>query len=278
VSEERDIAAMRRVIAMTGVTFPRGLLGPEAMDLAAAIGAGAPDRAEVDALVKVVATAQWPILQGPVAAALARAYRPDDAADDRSLAVAEEFAADADPENPLSLALAERAGLDLAAVRARALDRLEALAATQADGPDRPEALVALATATGRLVVDLLDLDPDDFAAEIADYADAGADAEVATPRLVRATGDDEIREWAREAIQSLEVPAPPSALAAVKRMADGPVPEDPADDVLWTAAMVVLAEDAIDLATAASAGDGGGTDSDDGIADLGDLLGDDED
>ena len=99
----------------------------------------------------------------------------------------------------------------------------------------------------------------------------------MATPRLVRATGDDEIREWAREAIQSLEVPAPPSALASVKRMADGPVPEDPAADVLWTAAMVVLAEDAIDLATAASAGQGGDADADDGIADLGDLLGDDE-
>jgi hypothetical protein len=277
VSTERDIAAMRRVIAMTGVTFPRGLLGPDAMDLAAAIGAGAPDRGEVDSLVKVVAAAQWPILQGPVAAALARADRPDDAADDRSLAVAEEFAADADPENPLSLALAERAGLDLAAVRARALDRLEALAATLADGPESAEALIALATATGRLVVDLLDLDPDDFAPEIADYAEAGTDAEVATPRLVRATGDDEIREWAREAIQSLEVPAPPSALASVKRMADGPVPEDPAADVLWTAAMVVLAEDAIDLATAASAGQGGDADADDGIADLGDLLGDDE-
>ena len=277
MSTERDIAAMRRVIAMTGVTFPRGLLGPDAMDLAAAIGAGAPDRGEVDSLVKVVAAAQWPILQGPVAAALARADRPDDAADDRSLAVAEEFAADADPENPLSLALAERAGLDLAAVRARALDRLEALAVTLADGPERADALIALATATGRLVVDLLDLDPDDFAPEIADYAEAGTDAEVATPRLVRATGDDEIREWAREAIQSLEVPAPPSALASVKRMADGPVPEDPAADVLWTAAMVVLAEDAIDLATAASAGQGGDADADDGIADLGDLLGDDE-
>jgi hypothetical protein len=58
VSTERDIAAMRRVIAMTGVTFPRGLLGPDAMDLAAAIGAGAPDRGEVDSLVKVVAAAQ----------------------------------------------------------------------------------------------------------------------------------------------------------------------------------------------------------------------------
>lgn len=276
MSRDRDMPAMRRVIAMTGVTFPRGLLGPEAMDLAALIGAGSPDRSEVDALMHRVAEAQWPVLQGPVAAALARADRPDDPADDRSLAVAEEFAADADPGNPLALALAERAGLDLAAVRARALDRLEVLAAAQADGADRPEALIALATATGRIVVDLLDLDPDDFAPEIAEYADAAASAEIATPRLARATGDLEIREWARDAITTLEVPAPPSALAAVRRMADGPVPDDPADDVLWTAAMVVLAEDAIDLATAAAPDDGAPTDDADGLADLDDLLGDD--
>jgi hypothetical protein len=275
VSTERDMAAMRRVIAMTGLSFPRGLLGSEATELAAAIGAGAPDRAEVDALIGQVATAQWPVLQGPMAAALSRADRPDDAADDRSLAVAEGFAADADPYNPLALALAERAGLDLAAARARALDRLEALAATQGTEPDRPEALVALATATGRIVVDLLDLDPEDFGPEISDYADAGTSAEAATPRLARATGDDEIRQWARDSLRDLEVPAPPSALAAVRRMAGGPIPEDPADDVVWVATVIVLAEDAIDMATA---GGSGGADGDEpeGLADIGDLLGDD--
>ncbi len=269
------MAAMRRVIAMTGLSFPRGLLGSEATELAAAIGASAPDREEVDALIRQVATAQWPVLQGPMAAALSRADRPDDAADDRSLAVAEEFAADADPYNPLALALAERAGLDLAAARARALDRLEALAATQGTEPDRPEALVALATATGRIVVDLLDLDPEDFGPEIADYADAGTSAEAATPRLARATGDDEIRQWARDSLRDLEVPAPPSALAAVRRMAGGPIPEDPADDVVWVATVIVLAEDAIDMATA---GGSGGADGDEpeGLADIGDLLGDD--
>ena len=270
------MAAMRRVIAMTGLAFPRGLLGPEATELAAAIGAGAPDRDEVDALIKAVAMAQWPVLQGPMAAALSRADRPDDAADDRSLAVAEEFAADADPYNPLSLALAERAGLDLAASRARALDRLEALAATQGTDPDRPEALVALATATGRIVIDLLDLGPEDFGPEIAAYADVGASVEEATPRLARSTGDDEIREWARESLRDLEAPAPPSALASVRRMADGPVPEDPADDVVWVATVIVLAEEAIDLATTEAQagvddGDGSG-----GLADLGDLMGDD--
>lgn len=275
MSTERDMAAMRRVIAMTGLSFPRGLLGPEAMQLAAAIGSGAPDRAEVDGLIRQVATAQWPVLQGPMAAALARADRPDDAADDRSLAVAEEFAADADPHNPLVLALAERAGLDLAAARARAQDRLEALAGTQGTEPGRPEALVALATAAGRIVVDLLDLDPEDFAPEISDYADAGTSAEAATPRLVRATGDDEIRAWAREAVLGLDVPAPPMALASVKRMAEGPVPEDPADDVLWTAAMVVLAEDTIDMATAEQAAAAAEGDAPDGLADLGDLLDD---
>ncbi|MGB1377044.1 MAG: hypothetical protein ACPG7S_04370, partial [Miltoncostaeaceae bacterium] len=180
-----------------------------------------------------------------------RADRPEDPGDDRALAVAEQFAADADPGNPLALALAERAGLDLAAVRARALDRLEALAAVQGADPGRPEALVALATTAGRSVVDLLDLDPEDFAPEIADYADASTPADEATPRLARATGDAEVREWAREAVRGLEVPAPPAALAAVRRMADGPPPEDPADDVLWTAAIIVLAEDAIDMATA---------------------------
>ena len=276
MSTERDMAAMRRVIAMTGLSFPRGLLGPEATALAAAIGAGAPDRAEVDALIKQVATAQWPVLQGPMAAALSRAGRPEDAADDRSLAVAEEFAADADPYNPLALALAERAGLDLAASRARALDRLEVLAATQGTEPGRPEALVALATATGRIVVDLLDLDPEDFGPEIPDYADAGTSAEAATPRLARATGDDEIRQWARDSLRDLDVPAPPSALAAVRRMAEGPTPEDPADDVVWVATVIVLAEDAIDMATAEQAGDAaeGGAD---GLADLGDLMGDPE-
>jgi hypothetical protein len=35
-----------------------------------------------------------------------------------------------------------------------------------------------------------------------------------------------------------------------VRSLADGPVPADPTDDVLWTATIIVLAEDAIDLAT----------------------------
>ena len=97
--------------------------------------------------------------------------------------------------------------------------------------------------------------------------------AEAAAPRLARATGDDEIREWARDELRALDVPAPPSAIAAVRRMADGPVPEDPADDVVWVATVIVLAEDAIDLATAGEPSDDAG--AAEGLVDLADLLGD---
>ena len=251
-----DLADMRRVVDFAGLAFPRGVLGPEAMDLATALGLPDPDPELIDALVRRVAAAQWIALQGPMNAALDRVEPPADLSDARALDRARAFAEDADPENPFALALAERAGHDLAAVRARALDRLEALAVVQADGADRPEALVALASTTGRITADLLDLDPDDFAAEIAAYADVDTTAEAASPVLVRSTGDEEIRAWAREAIQSLEVPAPPNALAAVRSLAHGQVPADPTDDVLWTATIIVLAEDAIDLATTEAAPD----------------------
>jgi len=245
-----DLADMRRVVDFGGLAFPRGVLGPEAMDLATALGLPDADSELIDPLVRRVASAQWIALQGPMNAALARVEEPANASDAQALERARVFAEDADPENPFALALAERAGYELAAVRARALDRLEALAVAQADGADRPEALVALASTAGRITADLLDLDPDDFAAEIAAYADVDTTAEAASPALVRATGDEEIRAWAREALSSLEVPAPPNAVAAVRSLAVGPVPADPTDDVLWTATIIVLAEDAIDLAT----------------------------
>ncbi len=70
-----------------------------------------------------------------------------------------------------------------------------------------------------------------------------------ATPRLARATGEEEIREWARESLRELDVPAPPPALAAVRRMAVGPTPDDPAD---------------------------GSGEEVEGLADLGEFLGDD--
>lgn len=256
-----DLADMRRVVDFAGLAFPRGVLGPEAMDLATALGLPDPDPELVDTLVRRVAAAQWIALQGPMNAALARVEMPADPSDARALERARDFAEDADPENPFALALSERAGHDLAAVRARALDRLDALAVAQADGADRPEALVALASTAGRITADLLDLDPDDFAAEIAAYADVGTTAEAASPALVRATGDEEIRTWAREALGTLDVPAPPTALAAVRSLADGPVPDDATDDVLWTATIIVLAEDAIDLATTEATPDDDATD-----------------
>ena len=257
-----DLADMRHVLDFTGLAFPRGVLGDEAMDLATGLALPDPDPALVDELVRRVAQAQWIAMQGPVNAALARVPDPGDPAEARVLERAREFAEDADPANPLALALAERAGHDLAAVRARAVDRLDALAVALGDGAARPEALVALAQAAGRITADLLDLDPDDFAAEISAYADVDTTAEAAAPELARATGDEEIRTWAREALQGLDVPAPPAALAAVKSLAEGPVPDDPSDDVLWTSTIIVLAEDAIDMATT-EAGPGGDDPSD---------------
>ena len=251
-----DLADMRRVVDFGGLAFPRGVLGPEAMDLATALGLSDADPELIDTLVRRVAAAHWIALQGPMNAVLARVEEPANASDAQALERARVFAEDADPENAFALALAERAGHELAAVRARALDRLDALAVAQADGAGRPEALVALASTAGRITADLLDLDPDDFAVEIAAYADVDTTAEAASPVLVRTTGDEEIRAWAREALSSLNVPAPPNALAAVRSLATGPVPADPTDDVLWTATIIVLAEDAIDLATTAAASD----------------------
>lgn len=250
-SDVSQAAVLRRVLDMTGLTFPRGLLGSEATDLAAFIGTGDPDPVELRRLVRMVAAAQWPMLQGPTRAALAREPDPGMPGDLDALVVARAVADDPDPGNPLALALAERAGFDLAAVRARALDRLEVLAVTQAGGAHQPAALTALAATAGRIVVDLLALDPDDFAPEIAAYADAEASAEREAPDLARATGDMEIREWAREALMSLDIPAPPLALASVRGLAQGPVPQDPAHDVVWIATMLALADEAMELAAA---------------------------
>ena len=140
-----DLADMRRVVDFGGLAFPRGVLGPEAMDLATALGLSDADPELIDTLVRRVAAAHWISLQGPMNAVLARVEEPANASDAQALERARVFAEDADPENAFALALAERTGHELAAVRARALDRLDALAVAQADGAGRPEALVALA-------------------------------------------------------------------------------------------------------------------------------------
>jgi hypothetical protein len=243
--------AVRRALTLTGLSYPRGLLGDEAVALADALSAGGADPLRLAALLEAASRAHWHELRPPMAAALARARLPERGEDREALEIARALAERDDPANPLALALAQRAASALAAARRRAVDRLESLAAALDGGRVAgPGAAAALAAATGAIVVDLLDLDAEDFAPEIAAYVEDGQTVE-ALQAMARATGDLEIREWAREVVAGLKVPGPVSALDAVHGMAAGPLPEDPADDAVWVAAILALAEDAVEIAIA---------------------------
>ncbi|MEW6581921.1 MAG: hypothetical protein AB1416_04090, partial [Actinomycetota bacterium] len=85
---------------------------------------------------------------------------------------------------------------------------------------------------------------------EIAAYVAADETVE-ALRGLARATGDEEVRAWAREALRGLEAPQEPEALSALHGLAAGDPPEDPAEDAVWVAAVQALAEQAIALALA---------------------------
>ena len=119
-----------------------------------------------------------------------------------------DWAADADPDTPLARALAVRAATELAAAGLRSSERLLAAEPVVAEGG--PPAAIAAARAAGAIAVDLLDLDPEDFALEIADYVDAGRRPED-VDALARASGDPEIRAWARAAVAATEEPAGPA-------------------------------------------------------------------
>ncbi|MEW6583241.1 MAG: hypothetical protein AB1416_10835, partial [Actinomycetota bacterium] len=154
-------AALRRVLSLTGLRFPRGLLEDEARTLAAALQAG---RTDVDELIRRTAAALWPELRAPTEAAVARGAGRAEPGDAQAFALAAEWAASDDPDNPLALSLALQAGTDLAAAMGRSAARLEALG----DALRRGEGQVATARAAGLVAVDLLDLDADDFEPEIA--------------------------------------------------------------------------------------------------------------
>jgi hypothetical protein len=243
-------AALRRVLALTGLRFPRGVLGEEAWRLAAAVRERRD--ADIPGLVRATARALWPALRAPTEAAVARGLEraaPDDAA---AFDAALSWARREDPLNPLALALALQAGADLAAALTRAAERVAAL--DTALGGSGEEA--AVARAAGIVVVDLLDLDPEDFEPEIAAYLEAGETVE-ALRSLSRATGDADVRTWAREALAGLDLPGAGAGLAALRRLASGSLPGDPAEDPVWTAAVQALAEQAIAVALAFDADPG---------------------
>jgi hypothetical protein len=245
--------ALLRVLSLTGIGFPRGVLGPETWALARALSDDAAPGADPAELAGAASAAHWPELRGPMEAALRRARDRADDEDVPAFDVVLEWAQDDDPDSPLARALAVRAASELAAAGDRSRARLRAAEDVVAEGG--PEAAVAAASAAGGIAADLLDLDPEDFAPEIALYVTGGSRAEDIA-ELARATGDPEIREWARSAVAATDEPDAPHASEAIAVLAAGPPPEDPAEDLVWVPTILALTGEAVErsLADEASA------------------------
>lgn len=229
------------LIARSGAALPRGVLGVEARALAAAIvGGAAPD--EIARLRASTSAAHWGGLRLAIGAALERSAGD---APDATTAEALELTLDERPDNPFALAVADEAGRSLAAVLGRNADRLAVLETRLGRGaaPDDDLALVI-----GAIVIDLLDFDPEDFEQEIAAYVGAG-ETGAARRELVRATGDRDSRDWAREELRRVDAPDAPTASQAVQALAAGDPPDDPAEDAVWVAAMLALVEQAVEFA-----------------------------
>jgi hypothetical protein len=244
--------ALARVLAVTGVALPRGVLGDETRRLADALAGRGPG--EVGDLAGRAAAVHWPVLQGPMEAAVARGARDAVGPDDEAFALVLGWARDPDPDNPFARALVVRAAGELEAARARAREHLRA--AEEALSQDDMRAAARATTVAGAMAVALLDLDPDDFAPEIADYV-GGSRAEEDVESLARATGDLEIRVWARAAVAEIDEPAAPLAVAAVRQVASGDAPADPAHDLVWVPAILALAEEAVERALVEGAAGG---------------------
>lgn len=237
------------LILETGVTFPRGVLGPEARAFADAVAAGVPD-GELDALRAAVAEAHWEDLRLAMGASLERAVGPSPS---QVAADALDLVLDERPDNPFALALADEAGRSLAAVIVRNRERLAVLEPRLAEGTP---ADADLALVIGAIVVDLLDLDPLDYEDEIAEYIRVG-EGDAARRDLARATGDVESREWAREELRRVEFAGAPVASRALRALSAAEPPEDPASDAVWIAAMLALVEQAVELTVVSEAGAG---------------------
>jgi hypothetical protein len=246
--------ALLRVLALTGLSFPRGVLGPETWALARALSEEGAPGADPAELAGAAAAAHWPELSGPMRAALQRGAASAAPEDREAFEIVLAWAADERSDQPLARALAVRAATELAAAGGRARERLRAAEETVAEGG--PGAAVAAATAAGAIATDLLDLDPEDFDQEIAAYVEAGRRPEDIA-QLARSTGDPEIRTWARSAVASTNDPQAPAASAGVRHLASGAPPEDPAEDLVWVPTILSLAEEAIERALVDDAGDG---------------------
>ena len=237
-----DARGFGALLIEMGIGFPRGVLGSEARALAGAMVTGAAED-ELSPLRSATAEAHWEDLRLAMGAALERAAGEGSA--DPRVAEALEFALDPSPDNAFAVALADEAGRALAAVALRNGERLEVLERRLATGAPPDD---ELALAIGAIVVDLLDLEPMDFEDEIGDYLGAG-ETDGARRELSRSTGDPEIREWARDELRLIDSDEAPVASRALRAIAAGSPPEDPADDAVWTAAMLALVEQAVEIA-----------------------------
>jgi hypothetical protein len=252
MSIESPDDTLTRVLMRTGLSYPRGVLGEQTATLAAALDGGV-GGADLDQQAAAAAAELWVELQPAMAASLRRhlegAIGPD-AADLRAILI---WADDGDSDNPLSRALAVRAAQELAAAVQRA--RTVVAAAEPAIAAGGPEGAIAVARAAGLAVVELLDLDPEDFAPEIATYVDGGESAD-ALDELARATGDEEIRGWAHDALDGISATGPGEARAAMRLLVEAEPEDDPAKDPIWVPAILALVEQGFERALVASAVD----------------------
>ena len=259
--EPDERAAIAEALRTDGVLFPRGVLGAEAHALARGLGTDEPPE-DLQALVDSATQAHWPELQPAIEAALQRAAAGAEDQRRASLSLAAQLAASPDPDNPLARSIAVRAAQGLSTARRRAVEIVAA--AERPMGVGGSAGMVAGARAAGAAAVELLDLDPDDFAAEIRIYVDAmggdpaGDPDSDALSELARATGDDELRTAARSVVRSLEDEISDAASTALVPVLDGEAPEDPAEDAVWVGAALALSEQAIERALVEEALGGG--------------------
>jgi hypothetical protein len=243
--------ALRTVLEVPGVEIPRAALGADARALAAALSRPGAGQREIERLARRTAGAHWLDFRKPVEGAIRRHAATAGPEDDAAFAIAVQWAVDEDPGNPLALGLAARAGAGLSAAMDRARDRLRAAeGAVQAGG--RPGALAA-ASAAGNAVVDLLDIDVEDYEPEVVAFVERDQTPD-ALDDMARATGDAEVRTWAREVLRELETEEAPAATAAIHLLAEGEAPDDAAADAVWVPAVLALAEEAIALAMVSDA------------------------
>jgi hypothetical protein len=249
-------AVLGRVLRRTGLAFPRGVLGEETAVLAAELERGA-DGPTLDAVVTDAAAALWPELRPSTAAAVRMHLSRADGEDVRDLETALAWAETESPANPLARALVVRAAQELAVAVRRAEELLERAEPRVAAGG--PDAAVTAARAVGAAAVVLLDLDPEDYAPEIADYVDAG-ETPAALDELARMTGDPETRAWARDAVRVLDPEGAPAAAGAARGLADGEPPADAASDAVWVPAVLALVDEAFERVLAEDRAAPGGT------------------